>query len=232
MELFDWGRLLHSGVGTLALVSFWVAGLAQKGSPVHRRAGRVYLISLVGVMGFATLMVAARVQGGQHASALFFAYLISIVASASWLTWFSVRRRREPERLVGTTYRALATWLVAIGIVVFATGVARGSALTMFLALLGLGVGAHMWRLALARVRDCNWWRAHHLNGAMLSFIAVHDSFLTIGLGTLIPEVRAGVPRMLVAVGVTTIALALRAWFARREHGAARQSVAATSRAA
>src|SRR5688572_17166373 len=97
MDLFDWGRVLHSSVGTVALSAFWVAALATKGGRVHRRAGRVFLVALIGVMSLATLMVAARIRDGNPGGALFFTFLITMVATASWLTWFSVRRKRDPE---------------------------------------------------------------------------------------------------------------------------------------
>ena len=86
----------------------------------------------------------------------------------------------------------------------------------MFLSLLGVGFGANMWRLALARERDGRWWLAHHMNGAMLNFIATHDSFLALGIGTVVPELRLSVPRMLIAATVTALGIMLRARLGRR----------------
>jgi hypothetical protein len=216
MEVFELGVALHGAVGVVALGSFWAAALARKGGEVHRRAGKVYLVSMLGVMAFATLLVVGKVLQGDPAFAIFFAFLISLVGTASWLTWFSIRRRREPRRLTGGIYRALATWLIAAGAALFGLGVARGRPLTMFLSLLGLGFGVNMWRLALAPAQDARWWLAHHMNGAMLNFIATHDSFLTVGLGTVLPEIRQPLPRMLVAVSVTAIAILVRVRQARR----------------
>ena len=217
MELFNLGVLLHSSVGTVALASFWTAALARKGSRVHRTAGKILLLSLIGVMTFATLQVAARLQTGNLAGALLYLFLISLVATACWLTWFSVRHQRDPARLTGAVYRTLASWLVIVGAIVFSTGVATERPLTMFLALLGLGFGANMWRLALKPASGPQWWRAHHMNGAMMNFIACHDSFLTIGLASVLPEIRQPYPRMTVAVTVTVVAIVLRVWLARHE---------------
>lgn len=222
MRVFELGVALHGAVGVTALVSFWVAALARKGGDVHRKAGKMYLVSLLGVMAFATLLVAGKLLQGDPGFAVFYAFLISLVGTASWLTWFSIRRRREPTSLLGGMYRGLATWLIAAGVALFSLGVVRGRPLMMFLSLLGVGFGANMWRLALAPVRDARWWLAHHMNGAMLNFIATHDSFLTIGLGTVLPEVRQPVPRLLVAVSVTLIGLSVRAWMARRPVALAR----------
>ena len=73
-----------------------------------------------------------------------------------------------------------------------------------------LAFGANMWRLALAPVRDPRWWLAQHMNGAMLNFIATHDSFLALGVGSVVPELRQPVPRMLVAAVVIATGLTLR----------------------
>jgi len=220
MELFEMGRLLHSTAGIVALASFWVAALAHKGGAKHRRAGRVYLASLLAVMTLSSLMVAGKAVSGDPGIAIFLAFLISMVGTASWLMWFSIRRRREPEALTGGVYRGLALWLMLAGGSLFVLGASRGLPLTMFLSLLGVGFGANMWRLALAPARDGRWWLAHHMNGAMLNFIATHDSFLALGVGTVVPALRQGLPRMLVAVTVTILGLSLRVWMARRPVGA------------
>ena len=216
MELFELGRVLHSAAGTITLFSFWTAALAAKGGLVHRRAGKVYLLSLLCVLTLSTLMVAGRALQGDPGGAVFLAFLISLVGSASWIMWFSVRYRRDPERLVGSVYRGLASWLVVAGIAMFALGVTRHAPLMMFLSLVGAGFGANMWRLALTPGRDSRWWLAQHMNGAALNFLATHDSFIALGLGSVIPEIRTSVPRMLVAVGLAALALLLRWWLGRR----------------
>jgi hypothetical protein len=214
VELFDLGRLLHSAAGIVTLVSFWVAALAHKGGARHRRAGKVYLVSLLAVMTFSSLMVAGKAVSGDPAIAIFLAFLISMVGTASWLMWFSIRRRREAQALTGGVYRGLASWLMLAGAALFILGASRRLPLTMFLSLLGVGFGANMWRLALAPARD--GWLAHHMNGAMLNFIATHDSFLALGVGSVVPALRQGSPRMLVAAVVTLLGLSLRVWMARR----------------
>lgn len=215
MGLFELGRLLHSGVGLVVLASFWVAALATKGGLVHRRAGKLYLVALLAVVSLSTLMVAGRAVEGDTGMAIFLAFLISMVGTASWLMWLSVGGRRDPGELTGTTYRCLASWLIVAGVALFGLGVARGRPLTMFLSLLGVGFGANMWRLVLTPRRRGRGWLAHHLNGVMLNFIATHDSFLALGVGTVVPELREGLPRMMIAVGLTVLAISWRTWVGR-----------------
>jgi hypothetical protein len=216
MDLFDLGRLLHSTVGTIALACFWTAALAAKGGRIHRRAGTAYLLALMGVLACSTLMVAGRAARGDPAGGIFLAFLISLVGAASWVMWFSIEYRRTPERLAGPVYRTFAAWLVLTGAALFAVGAWRREPLMMFLSLVGGGFGANMWRLARPRAGDARWWLAQHMNGAALNFIATHDSFLALGLGSVVPGIRHSVPRMLVAVGVTTAGIGLRIWLGRR----------------
>ncbi len=216
LDLFDLGRKLHSLAGTLAQAAFWVAALAAKGGMTHRRAGKIYLRALLGVLALSTLMVAGKAVQGDAEAAIFLAFLISMVGTASWLMWFAIRYRRDPERLVGGLYRSLASWLLIAGGGVFVLGLRSGRPLMMFLSLLGVGFGANMWRLALARDRSDRFWLAQHMNGATLNFIATHDSFIALGIGSVVPELRQPVSRMLVAAGVTVTALLLRSWLGKR----------------
>ncbi len=229
MDLFELGRLLHSAIGTIALAAFWTAALASKGGRIHQKAGTVYLVSLIGVMSMSTLMVAGQALAGDIGTAVFFVFLISMVGTASWLTSFSFQYRRNPDRLLGPVYHGLASWLVISGLALFGLGSSRGRPLMMFLALLGLGFGANMWRLSMQPGRDGRWWVSHHMNGAMLNFVATHDSFTALGIGSVVPELRQPVPRMIIAVGVTAIALTLRIRLARRRRP--RQSAIASPRA-
>ncbi|MBP6596468.1 MAG: hypothetical protein KA196_03035, partial [Arenimonas sp.] len=41
---------VHVGLGTLALATFWIAGLSRKGSPTHRLAGKIYLLAMAGLL--------------------------------------------------------------------------------------------------------------------------------------------------------------------------------------
>ena len=43
-------RAAHVADGAVALVTFWSAALLRKGSPLHRRAGQVYLLAMLGMV--------------------------------------------------------------------------------------------------------------------------------------------------------------------------------------
>jgi hypothetical protein len=172
-------------------------------------------------MTLSSLMVAGRAFQGDPGAAIFLAFLISLVGTASCLMWFSIRFKQDAWRLHGIVYRGLASWLVMAGAALLTLGIARGAPLMMLLSSLGIAFGLNMWRLALARVRDRRWWLGQHMNGAMLNFVATHDSFIALGIGTVLPELRQPVARMLIAAGVITTGLVLRLAASRKFQGAA-----------
>jgi hypothetical protein len=217
MHLFELGRLLHGSVGIIALISFWVAAFAVKGSLLHRKAGGVYLPSMLSIMALSILMVAGKAfQEGSPGMAIYILFLISMVGTACWLMWFAVRNKRDRRRLLGPTYRTLATLLIVFGTAVLLITIAINRPVGIFLSLLGIAFGANMWRLVFVKQTDGRWWLQHHMNGVMLNFIATHDSFIALGIGSLVPELRLSVPRMLIAATITVIAISLRIWYGKR----------------
>ena len=50
MSWYSNTALIHAGIGTVALSTFWIAGMSKKGSPVHKLAGRIYLLAMTGII--------------------------------------------------------------------------------------------------------------------------------------------------------------------------------------
>ncbi|MFN9965425.1 MAG: hypothetical protein ACK52N_00995, partial [Lysobacteraceae bacterium] len=46
----------HIACGVIALATYWMAGLSKKGSPLHRGAGKAYLLSMIGVVYSSVVM--------------------------------------------------------------------------------------------------------------------------------------------------------------------------------
>ena len=63
MTVYSLLTIAHAGFGTLALLAFWTAGMARKGSPVHVVAGKAYLLAMVALLVLAlpmSLMIITR----------------------------------------------------------------------------------------------------------------------------------------------------------------------------
>ena len=108
MTLYALGRMLHVIVGVVTLITFWTAALAPKGSPRHRAAGQIYLLSLVGILATASLMLVDRLRAGQLDLAAFLFFIAIFLGTSAWLAWASIRSRRDA---VSYTHLTLPTIL-------------------------------------------------------------------------------------------------------------------------
>jgi uncharacterized membrane protein len=77
--------ILHIGAGCLGIVSGYAAIFAPKGGPLHRRAGKLFVLAMM-IMGAAATFLAVRIhQRGNIAGGLLAAYLVATA-------WMTVRR--------------------------------------------------------------------------------------------------------------------------------------------
>ena len=107
MDLFEFGRFLHSMAGTVALIAFWIAAWGEREAICIGGAGK---FTWRRSSGHDALVADGRgnaVQGDPGA-AVFLGFLISLVGTASWLMWFSIRYKQDEVRFHGLIYRALA----------------------------------------------------------------------------------------------------------------------------
>lgn len=174
--------LAHIACGVVALVTYWMAGLSKKGSPFHKGAGKAYLIAMIGIVLSSMVLAAAAFSIGKSVTGTFLAYLVVITASAMWLGWTAIRRKRDQVRFRDRGYVALALVNIVSGGVVFAFGLHVGDALLMGFCWIGIVIGAQMLWRARRPLDEAKWWLREHI-GAMLGCgIATHVAFLSIGL--------------------------------------------------
>ena len=67
----------HIAAGSIALLTFWTAAIARKGSPIHKGAGKAYLLSMLGILATALPMALIFIGRGRIGIGVFFAYLWS-----------------------------------------------------------------------------------------------------------------------------------------------------------
>src|SRR5215472_19342244 len=89
--------VLHIGGGTVGLVSGTVAAIARKGRPLHRAAGKVFLVSMLIMAVFADYL--AVVMPGQIFNLAIGTFALYLVATA----WLTARRKQGtiglPEKI-------------------------------------------------------------------------------------------------------------------------------------
>jgi hypothetical protein len=219
MDFYSLGRTLHVAVGTVTLTTFWIAALATKGSVLHRRAGAIYLVSLLAILATAVMMLLARLRAGDSSTAAWIGMLIIFIGTSAWLAWSSIRSKQSAALLTGPVYKALASLNLGAGALMVGLFFVARFPLILILSSVGLVLGATMWRLVLRGPRDRRWWLEQHMNAAAVNFAATHDSFLSLAVGGGVPVLREPWPRALIAVSVLSLALALRIWMGRRYLG-------------
>jgi len=183
-------KLVHAALGCVALLSFWTAGMARKGSPLHVGAGKVYLLAMVGLLAATVPMCWLAWFAGYQKMVVFLLYLLVITITSVWLSWRAIRDRRDWVRYTGPVYRALL-WLNLVagaGIALFGLFVADQMQLIIVsFSLIGIGTFVRMRQFARQPPTEPRWWMRQHLNAMLGNGVATHIAFLSIGLPKLLP---------------------------------------------
>lgn len=219
MSIYSILTVLHIGLGVVALVTFWAAGMAKKGSPVHKAAGKVYLGSMAGLLGAALPMsfyvLAARgpVTGG------FLLYLVIITATSVWSAWRAIRDKRDWARYTGLVYRVLM-WLNlagALGVVALGLFLAQQMQLVIVsFSAIGFVSFVQMWRFARRAPADPRWWLRQHLSANLGNGVATHIAFLAIGLPRLLPALANATWVNIAWLAPLGVAFVAGAWLTRK----------------
>lgn len=188
MTLYESTRFLHAGIGAIGLITFWLAGLSRKGSPVHRAAGKIYLVAMAVVLAAAVPLDIRIFQSGETITAAFLAFLLLLTITSVWVSWRAIRDKRDFARFVGPVYRVLAVINAAAGVAILGLGLTRGAVLLIAFSSVGLIGAFNMARNILRGQRDARWWLREHFTAMLANGIATHIAFLSIGLPRLVPE--------------------------------------------
>ncbi|MEO6564936.1 MAG: hypothetical protein ABIO63_02785 [Casimicrobiaceae bacterium] len=209
----------HGVIGVLALMAFWTAAVVRKGSFLHRRVGRIYLVAMVGIIATAVPMAAFKYAQARYVTATFLLYLAVITATSLWRAWRAIRDKRDIERYIGTIYAGLACLCLISGIAVLVMGIMQRSFLLAGFSAIGIAVGTDMLRIRRNRVRvagDSRWWLSEHYSAMLGNGVATHIAFLSIGLPRLLPAVDGATLHYVAWFGPVVVALAVKALIDRR----------------
>ncbi len=209
----------HGVIGVLALSAFWTAAVIRKGSSLHRRVGRVYLVAMLGIIATAVPMAAFKYAQARYVTATFLLYLAVITATSLWSAWRAIRDKRDIERYTGTIYAGLAWLCLVSGLAVLLMGIMQRSFLLGGFSGIGIAVGIGMLRMRRNRARlaaDPRWWLSEHYSAMLGNGVATHIAFLSIGLPRLLPAADGATLHYLAWFGPVAVALAVKALIDRR----------------
>jgi len=218
MTLYALTVTLHAGLGTLALATFWLAGLSRKGSPLHRAAGKVYLPTMATLLLAAVPLALAVIQRMPVAGSFLF-YLLLITVTSVWSSWRAVKDKKDWARYTGPVFHALM-WANLLGALAIA-GVGLFLAKHMQLVIVAFsGIGlvgfVQMWRFSRRPPQDPRWWLREHLTAMLGNGVATHIAFLSIGLPKLLPMLAGPTLQKLAWLGPLFLAFLAGAYLTRK----------------
>ena len=221
MSLYAASLALHVAAGSVALLSFWLAAALRKGSPLHRLAGRAYLLAMLAVLASGPVLAHGLLQRQQPLGALFLAYLLALLLHSCMSAWRAVRDRADPARFFGAGHALRVLLLGAGGAAVAWVGYQAGAVLLMVFGAIGVLLLLE-WPRARRRARGHpRWWLREHYQAMVGNGVATHIAFFGIGLRSLLPGVDPALLTRLAWLAPLALGLAAAVWLDRR-HARAR----------
>ena len=186
--------LVHGLCGLVALIAFWVAAFAKKGSPLHLRVGKAYMLAMIGIIVTALPMAAIIAGRGKPGIATFLIYLVVITATGMWLGWRAVKRKRDQPTYRGPAYVVVAALNLIASAIVFAVGLEMSQALLMGFSAVGTITGVQMLMRRARPLTSARWWLKEHFSAMIGCGVATHIAFLAIGLDRIVRAVGIDPP--------------------------------------
>jgi hypothetical protein len=225
MDAYRLAVYLHLAAGTLALLTYWSAAIARKGSPLHIRIGRTYLLAMIVVLITAAGLAVAFFLRGRPVTGTFLGYLVVITATACWLAWRAIRSKRVPATYFGRGFLRLGVLNLAAGLIVFGIGIKLGVSLLAVFSWVGIIGGASMlWQWRRPPVDSRRWWLREHYFNMLGNGVATHIAFLSLGLNRLLAPLGLQPPQLLAWTLPVAVAVLTAVWLDRR-YGSAGISV-------
>jgi len=211
--------LVHGLCGAVALVCYWIAALAKKGSPQHRFAGRIYMMAMIVIVLSAIPIAIKMISVGRPAAAVFYAYLVLITATGLWMAWRAIKRKRDQTAFRSGAYPVVAAMNIVLSIAVLWLGFVYDRPVLIGFSGIGLFTGAFMFYRRARPMTIPRWWLKEHLTWMVGSAVPTHVAFLSIGLESVVLSVGMKLPEWYASVawfGPMFLAIAGVFWTIRR----------------
>jgi hypothetical protein len=216
IQLLSGFTMPHALAGTVALATFWIAGLSTKGSYVHKAAGKIYLLAMIAVLATAIPMSLYQGLKGQWVGAVFLGFLVVLVGCACRNAWQAIRCKHDFARYTGAGFRISAALLGVTGLAVFILGVVYGAWLLIVFGLLGPLSAWEARSLIRNGPQTPRWWLKEHYGAMIANGVATHIAFLQIGLIRVVPSLGDTVIQHLAWFGPLALAFVAGYWLDRR----------------
>jgi uncharacterized membrane protein len=210
MSWYSSTALVHASIGGLALATFWIAGMSKKGSPIHKAAGKIYLLAMTGIIMSALPLAISMLLNKNPVGGAFFLYLLVITTTSVWCSWRAIRDKRDWARYVGSVFKILTVlnFFSAIAIVLVAVLIPNDlQIILMAFSSIGMINAVTMFRFMRKAPADPRWWLGQHLGSMIGNGVATHIAFLSIGLPKLLPMLSGPVLQNMAWLGPLTLSI-------------------------
>jgi uncharacterized membrane protein len=226
MNTYNIALGLHIAAGSLALLSFWCAGMMRKGTPLHRRIGQIYLLAMLLVIVSGVPLVLGLLARDKFVSASFLGYLLILTSNTCSNAWRAIRDRRDYRRYYGSIFWLLSGLSAAAGLGMIALGFTRGAPLLWIFG--SIGVISLLGAFAARRraPHTPNWWLREHYGAMIGNGVATHIAFFAIGLRNAFPAVDPAIQQSLAWFGPLLASVIAGVWL-NRKYGRTRRVPAA-----
>lgn len=216
MNAYRWLVYLHIAAGSVALLTFWIAAIARKGSALHVRVGQVYLGAMLGVVLSALPMAAVFFARGKPGIGTFLLYLVVLSGTSIWLARRAIQRKRDLHGYHDRRYRQVGWANLGAGAASLAVGLKLGSTLLGGFSVVGIAVGIGMLRQARKLPEARNWWLKEHYGAMLGNGVATHVAFLGIGMRNVIASFDQAWLQLVPWFGPLAVALVVGVMLDRR----------------
>ena len=219
MSWYSNTAILHAAVGTTALITFWIAGMTKKGSPLHKATGKIYLLAMVGILLSAFPMATFILLNGKPVIGGFLLYLLIITMTSVWNGWRSIRDKRDWKRYTGPIYKGLMALNLLSGLAIAAVGLFLAEQMQMVItsfSLIGIITAINMYRFQREAPADPRWWMREHLTAMVGNGVATHIAFLQIGLPKILPMISGPVMINVAWIGPLLVAVVAGTYLTRK----------------
>lgn len=217
--------IAHICTGSVGLLAFWAPVAGKKGDALHRRAGGVFIASMLltgsiaVLIALTTLMapVATHPHVELEAAAIegifgwMMIYLATLTVNLAWYGWSCVRNRGDHGAHRRPLNYALQGVLAAAALNCFLRGLALGQPLMMGVSFVGFAtVGTNLFFMLKRRPGAVEWLK-EHLKGLVGAGISVYTAFFAFGAVRLLPEAALN-PALWAAPLLTGLSIILYHW--------------------
>ncbi|MEM6379195.1 MAG: hypothetical protein AAF705_13350 [Bacteroidota bacterium] len=176
---------IHIPFGMLSLILFWIPIGFRKGSPMHKKVGRQYYITMWIVVISAFLLSIINLITGRMMSAVFLGFLSIITAYPLWYSYEILKQGRQWTDRYFMFRKAFVSTLFLSGVAIFLLGAIRyqfqGMGTMMgFFGILAFPAGREF-LMTKEKAMDKETKLKMHIRGTIISGIAAHTAFFAFG---------------------------------------------------